>query len=76
MFALPRQWAHDFVVAYEDKQITEEDGFKMTNSVVREVHISKVASKDYISAGGVVVRWVTRTYPGYYRLSFCHHTSM
>ena len=31
----------DFVVAYEDKQTTREDGYEMVNSVVREVHINR-----------------------------------
>jgi hypothetical protein len=44
MFALPRQWAFDFLVVYEDKQTAEVDGYMMTNSVVREVHISKAAA--------------------------------
>ncbi len=35
----------DFIVAYEDKQTTEHDGYKMVNSVVREVRISKALPK-------------------------------
>jgi hypothetical protein len=35
----------DFIVLYEDKQTTEEDGYKMVNSVVREVRISKAPPK-------------------------------
>jgi hypothetical protein len=31
----------DFVVAYEGKEITEEGGYKMINSVVREVRLNK-----------------------------------
>ncbi|CAN9130672.1 unnamed protein product [Alternaria alternata] len=34
-----------FVMAYEDEQITERNGRKITNSVVREVRVYKVATK-------------------------------
>lgn len=35
-----------FVMAYEDEQITERNGRKITNSVVREVRVHKVPTKD------------------------------
>jgi hypothetical protein len=45
IFELLQQSGMDFVVAYEDKKIVGEDGYKMTISVVRETHISRIASK-------------------------------
>jgi hypothetical protein len=33
------------VMAYEDEQITERNGRKITNSVVREVRVHKVPTK-------------------------------
>ncbi|CAN9338346.1 unnamed protein product [Alternaria sp. RS040] len=35
-----------FVMAYEDEQITERNGRKITNSVVHEVRVHKVLTKD------------------------------
>jgi hypothetical protein len=35
-----------FVMAYEDEQITERNGRKITNSVVREVRVHKIPTKD------------------------------
>ena len=34
----------DFILAYEDKQVTEKNGYRTVSSVVREVRIRKIPS--------------------------------